>query len=845
MNKLDFTRTSQPQEIAQIDWSNPITRGLSIAAVPYGTTMRDAVSGAVMTTSGGPTAEVNKSGRVFKTVSGSSQYGYFPCSISNVPFTLFVQHTLDSSATGAIISLSTTSGSERHVLFYGSVVGSYSTSYIPNIGSGTVSNISSPTGTVQTAGIVARSAISNSVFCNGVIANTGTNTFTGSGIVDRLYISTRMNISAGVFSSQQVSVATAFNRALSDAEVKSLSQNPWQIFKPIQKPIFVPQPIAQEPYKVGNALTMPTYRKVMQKMWTSQPQCAVEIDWSNPLTRGIGPFDEPGGSWLTKNGVLAGGYFSTRVGVASTSAALSTNEFTLLVAFRTPASIGAQECLFGRGEFSSTNNTGFGFSISHVAGAYSGALYAGTSYTVIGKPTGGPLAPNTDYVIGLTCDGANARGFSAGILTAGPTPVSGINSSPNLSINCNSFGEDTSACKVKWYRYFSRCLSDHEVRSLTDNPWQIFKPLANKVPFTLPQYQVITPEIVADLIIQMTKANALATGIQAQILYDQLIQMLSASATTPTTTFNLDATLNLLHTSAQATGTSFNLDIAMLLAMAVANANASGIKANIDKAINIQVGNSIASGGNILLDKAINMAFANSAASGVKLNIDKTINHAVANAQATGIRTLIDIVKNMLAGNAAATSNGFGSGTVLNLNANNAQATGIKAYLDKVINQNRANATANAPKFNLDKAINTLVANASALGIKTNLDKVILTNRANALATGINTLIQYAISLAMNSGQASAIGTSIRIDKQVLLAAGIANATGINVSVVLGPLTYEPAYVVFTTDNEILILDVIRGDIITAPGQILQSLVSESRTKVFDSTTRISTFNRE
>lgn len=109
--------TQQPQQACEIDWSNPITRGLVIAATPVGNTMRDAVSGALMTTSGSPTSAVNQSGRVLKTVSGSSQYGYFPCSVSNLPLTLFVEHTLDSSATGAVISLGTNGGTERFVLF--------------------------------------------------------------------------------------------------------------------------------------------------------------------------------------------------------------------------------------------------------------------------------------------------------------------------------------------------------------------------------------------------------------------------------------------------------------------------------------------------------------------------------------------------------------------------------------------------------------------------------------------------------------------------------------------------------------------------------------------------------
>lgn len=221
---------------------------------------------------------------------------------------------------------------------------------------------------------------------------------------------------------------------------------------------------------------------------TSQPQGPARVDWSNPITWGLVVAFAPSVSGnnlidgdptkanATANKFGAKGKSSTFTGLVSTSASLASTNWSFLTHFKTAESLGAQESILGRSTFGA-NNKGFGFNSTHAAPTYDGAIYAGNSYTVIGKPTGGALAANTEYCIAGTYDGTNGRGFSNGARTVGPTAVGSINLGERFAINANSDGGvDVGSAQVYITLVFNRALSDAEVKSLSDNPWQIFAP---------------------------------------------------------------------------------------------------------------------------------------------------------------------------------------------------------------------------------------------------------------------------------------------------------------------------------------------------------------------------------
>lgn len=226
------------------------------------------------------------------------------------------------------------------------------------------------------------------------------------------------------------------------------------------------------------------YRK---KLRTSQPQTAPQIDWSNPLTRGLVvarvPGDNPSGGFnLVVEGGDARGRYTTKSGVLSTDSAVGTNTFSFYVLFKTTATILSEvRCLIGRGNTSLGANTAFGFDISHTNSAYAGSFYVGDSYTNIGKPAG-TLAANTEYSIAGTFDGSNGRGYSNGVQTVGPTAATVNNTVANLRLNQDSAGQGQSTSRVYVVFYWNRVLSSSEIVSLNNNPWQLFAPSSIYLP---------------------------------------------------------------------------------------------------------------------------------------------------------------------------------------------------------------------------------------------------------------------------------------------------------------------------------------------------------------------------
>lgn len=71
-----------------------------------------------------------------------------------------------------------------------------------------------------------------------------------------------------------VPCAALFPRCLSDQEVKSLLRNPWQLFASARKDVHLDRGF------LGTSVVLKSTR-------TRQPQGMIEIDWGNPITRGL------------------------------------------------------------------------------------------------------------------------------------------------------------------------------------------------------------------------------------------------------------------------------------------------------------------------------------------------------------------------------------------------------------------------------------------------------------------------------------------------------------------------------------------------------------------------------
>jgi hypothetical protein len=226
---------------------------------------------------------------------------------------------------------------------------------------------------------------------------------------------------------------------------------------------------------------------ILRRPWDSQPQDAVDLSGNSLGLVGAwvptqGPRNLAGSSALflpTSRVITAGGVAGAFQGQLSTESQLLTSNWSFLCAFTTgvPAA-SATTAVLGRGPTSGGNNTGFGFHAVHVSAPYAGAIYTGSGYEVIGKPTGGALANNTRYVIGAGKQGSSGAVYSDGIRTASASGLSASVNTGRLALGTDSSFADSwiSPPAFEYFLVWNRQLTDDEFLSYSRNPWQLFEP---------------------------------------------------------------------------------------------------------------------------------------------------------------------------------------------------------------------------------------------------------------------------------------------------------------------------------------------------------------------------------
>ena len=211
MNKIDVTRFSQPQGPVQIDWSNPITNGIIDVLTPSnGNSSASPQSTGVI--GNGKDTPINYTD---KTQMSFLWFGQKPT------FTSYM-FLLQGNGRFELAAESTNNGK-----FNCSVHGpTWNTGQVLWRFSGI--NITKPTVLI---GTFTANVLGKCYYNGNEIPNTGAST--GVLIAESQQTGDRVLRLYG-------SLGARWNRELNTTEVNSLSQNPWQIFKPIQKQIFIP-----------------------------------------------------------------------------------------------------------------------------------------------------------------------------------------------------------------------------------------------------------------------------------------------------------------------------------------------------------------------------------------------------------------------------------------------------------------------------------------------------------------------------------------------------------------------------------------------------------------------------
>jgi hypothetical protein len=220
-----------------------------------------------------------------------------------------------------------------------------------------------------------------------------------------------------------------------------------------------------------------------RRVWTRQPQAIIPINWRNPITRGLvgvwvptqGQKNLVGSSSyfvptnkFARNGRISGRFF----GVIGDDPGLKSSEFGFATAFTTGVAAG-QSCVIGRGI---SLNDEFGLHATHNNSQYAGAVYCGSSYSIIGKPTGSALADNTRYVIGAGASNGVGAVYLNGEETATASGLSAITTGGNLTFGIQAPSGDswTFPPDLEYLYVWNRKPSALEFKTIAGNPDQVF-----------------------------------------------------------------------------------------------------------------------------------------------------------------------------------------------------------------------------------------------------------------------------------------------------------------------------------------------------------------------------------
>lgn len=237
VQKIPWTR--QPPPGTPIDWGNPATKGL-IAAIS-GIESVNLVTGRQLTVTGPNGVVVGKDG-VSYPFNGTT-YLSTPVSTGGAPYTLFAVETCTSAGANRVFCGLGDSGSSANLaeIYRGNTDSSLLFIEITagaSVQPAAVANSSVINSRYTVAGVT-YSTTDRVAYSNGVKLASSTVSLPIISAANTFYVGVeRYN---GAFAGHNVGnipLALLFTRALSAAEIKSLSDNPWQLFQPITRRIF-------------------------------------------------------------------------------------------------------------------------------------------------------------------------------------------------------------------------------------------------------------------------------------------------------------------------------------------------------------------------------------------------------------------------------------------------------------------------------------------------------------------------------------------------------------------------------------------------------------------------------
>lgn len=501
-------RWSQPQGPSEIDWSNPIARELRSAIVDSGALKANAVTKANLSRSAPAYVQSKPVKNYYSAEYTFGAYDSGPIGLSGLTeFTaiaLYVK-TNDVGDTpyggpfGASLTGETTRSFEVEPggpsSTYFSVWGDNGARY-NLLADGALNPLNVP----RTIAMRLSASVLSGYF-DGAKSGAAAGPATLQ-TVHNIHVGANPNGWGGV-----VPVFYFWTRALSDAEIASISANPWQLFKSSQPKFILDlganSANAKKPATTRQSFLLgtsqpgpkPSVAPLILRDWKrhEQPQGPVEIDWSNPIA------DPAGIIWTADNGFvnaptsrsnMVQAVAPSGVGVTRSAATnyiefpdvvKKANDFTIALQF-VASNVTTTQALFARsyegGAYPQnwvvtvgSGKINFGSSADGYAYISSGSIVAGRVYTVVATVTPGKFWS-------LFVNGARVATRQN---TGDPTTENAGFRTRIGTVNGDSFYGLQAGTIVTTAIAANRCVPDAVASSISANPWQLFKPRQQRI----------------------------------------------------------------------------------------------------------------------------------------------------------------------------------------------------------------------------------------------------------------------------------------------------------------------------------------------------------------------------
>ena len=496
-------RTKQPAIPARVNWSNPLARGLEFAWYPG--CSADVAGGALAELRDGSSAGVGKFGRhLASSASGFTNRGVqlsggrsWDMGSAGTPLTAVVFLNYFNSSTNAAPAVQLMNGPAQIGL--GIDVSSKFSLY--RAGSATASSATVTLGAPFCFAATFRHGSSGGLYINGELDTPYTDDGrTGTGPVQSLLGSDGLTTTDAA-----ISLALVFSRQLSDAEIREVYRNPWQLFTPFQPRLWAPTSASV----AGVDMLAP------RRPWTRQPQGPTPYAsaWRSRAKPGILASISLGRTTTGTDVIQAVGSSASVISrdagrFAALSATLLRSEYidpdsatiegrnvAMLAVIRTTATSQDAESIAALGSDSGTSgNTLFAIArltatgnLGHLVGTASSnpGSWTDTGVNVSDGRAHTVLIRSSITPSGFTQD---TSCFIDGVQAIGSSQTGGVGSLPYTYACAGGTRRttdfvSTGSCEVAMVIPIIGAITDAEAISLSRNPWQIFAPLVRRYGF--------------------------------------------------------------------------------------------------------------------------------------------------------------------------------------------------------------------------------------------------------------------------------------------------------------------------------------------------------------------------